>query len=528
MRERANVTFMPLELYRGKRNFRNTPEPRGRTGKRGGRALSFVIQKHAASHLHYDFRLELDGILLSWAVPKGPSLDPAERRLAIHVEDHPLEYGSFEGVIPPKQYGSGTVMLWDTGTWTPDGDPREGYRKGRLKFHLDGEKLKGGWMLVKSLAGKYGGEKSWLLFKLKDEFAQPAAEGRVTDDEPLSVATGRSLEGISANSDRVWSSRKSVRENVAAGAIQPPRKGRAASVSESELVAGVAISNPGKLLYPDAGITKVQLASYYETVGDWMVPHLKDRPLMLVRCPDGWNKECFHQKNAPDRIHRAITPVVVQTSQGEGIYMMANSTEAVVALLQSGALELHPWGSKAGKLDKPDRIIFDFDPDEGIGFREVADAAKLVRDMLEKLGLRSFVKTTGGKGLHVVVPIQPTQDWAAIKAFTRAIAESLSSTFPQRFTATASKAQRKGRLFVDYLRNAEGATAIAPYSIRARENAPVATPIAWEELARDVRFDHFNLRNVPARLQKMKNDPWAEFFTVKQRITAAMMKGAGA
>lgn len=543
---------MALELYRKKRNFRTTPEPRGQSGRRAGKALSFVIQKHAASHLHYDFRLELDGVLLSWAVPKGPSLDPSEKRLAMHVEDHPLEYGGFEGVIPPGQYGSGTVMVWDKGTWKPDGDPKEGYRKGRLKFELEGTKLHGGWMLVKSHGGKYGGDKSWLLFKLDDEFAKAAEQGRVTDDEPDSVASGRSLEGIAGDRDRTWSSNKTVKDNVAAGATKPVRARKAAparaaaktpasdapgatprrprrTLKETETVevAGVAISNPGKLLYPDAGITKLQLARYYETVGDWIVPHLKDRPLTLVRCPDGWNKECFYQKNAPDRIHKSIKPVIIPTSSGESVYMMANTTTAVVALLQSGALEFHPWGSTARKLGHPDRITFDFDPDEGMGYREVVDAAKLVRDLLENLGLQSFLKTTGGKGLHVVVPIQPTHDWATIKAFTKAIAESLAHTLPDRFTSVVSKAKRKGKIFIDYLRNGEGATAVAAYSIRARENAPVATPIHWEELAKDVRFDHFNVRTVPSRLQRLKHDPWAGFFTVKQRVTASMLKSVG-
>lgn len=498
---------MALELYRKKRNFQSTPEPRGQVRRRAGKALSFAIQKHAASHLHYDFRLELDGVLLSWAVPKGPSLDPSEKRLAMHVEDHPLDYGGFEGVIPPGQYGSGTVMLWDRGTWIPDGDPREGYRKGRLKFELEGEKLHGAWMLVKSHGGKYGGEKSWLLFKLDDEYARPAEQGRVTDDLADSVSSGRSLEAIACKSK--------------------PKLTRAAKASSTEEVAGVAISNPGKLLYPDAGITKLQLARYYEAVGAWIVPHLKNRPLTLVRCPDGWNKQCFYQKNAPDKIHRSIKPVIIPTSTGEGVYMMANSTEAVVAMLQSGALEFHPWGSSARKLGHPDRITFDFDPDEGLGYRDVVEAAKMVRDLLETLGLRSFLKTTGGKGLHVVLPIEPTQDWDTIKGFTRAIAESLAFTFPERFTASVSKAKRKGRIFVDYLRNSEGATAVAAYSIRARANAPVATPIAWEELAKDVRFDHFNVRTVPARLKRMKHDPWAEFFTVKQRVTASMLKKVG-
>ena len=194
---------MALELYRKKRNFKTTPEPAGRAGRRRTRKPVFVIQKHAASHLHYDFRLELNGVLLSWAVPKGPSLDPADKRLAMHVEDHPLEYGEFEGVIPPKQYGSGTVLLWDRGHWEPIGDAEAGYRQGKLKFALHGEKLRGGWVLVKSHGGKYGGDKSWLLIKERDDYARAGADAHIVDTEPDSVASGRSLDAIAADPDRL-------------------------------------------------------------------------------------------------------------------------------------------------------------------------------------------------------------------------------------------------------------------------------------------------------------------------------------
>jgi DNA ligase D-like protein (predicted 3'-phosphoesterase) len=201
---------MGLELYRKKRNFKTTPEPAGRVRRSHAHEPVFVIQKHAASHLHYDFRLELNGVLLSWAVPKGPSLDPHDKCLAMHVEDHPIEYGDFEGVIPPKQYGSGTVLLWDRGTWTPQGDAEAAYHQGKLKFELHGEKLQGGWMLVKSHGGKYDGDKSWLLIKENDDYARSGADAHIVDTEPDSVASGRSIEAIAADPDRVWHSNKSV------------------------------------------------------------------------------------------------------------------------------------------------------------------------------------------------------------------------------------------------------------------------------------------------------------------------------
>jgi bifunctional non-homologous end joining protein LigD len=204
--------------------------------------------------------------------------------------------------------------------------------------------------------------------------------------------------------------------------------------------------------------------------------------------------------------------------------MMANSLPALIALAQMGVLELHPWGSSAPKLGHPNRIIFDIDPDDGLPWSKVADAAHLVNSLLEEIGLRGFLKTTGGKGLHVVVPVRPVQPWDTVKGFTRAVAEVLAGTFPDRFTATMSKAARRGKIYVDYLRNAEGATAIAAWSVRARANAPVSTPIDWSELDQDVRFDHFNVANVPDRIERMTKDPWQEFFGVRQTLTAAMMK----
>lgn len=858
-------TVMSLEPYRRKRNFKTTPEPAGRVARRRRTGLVYVIQKHAASHLHYDFRLELEGVLLSWAVPKGPSLDPNDKRLAMHVEDHPLEYGDFEGVIPPRQYGSGTVLLWDRGTWTPKGDPRESYRKGKLKFSLAGDKLHGDWTLVRSHGGRYGSDgKAWLLIKEDDEYAQPAREGPVVDEHPLSVASGRSIEEIAADKDRVWQSNKSVAENVASGAVvkrrrkpgpdpsrvagaskaplsasitpqlallvdrppegegwvhemkydgyrilcrvadgkaqlysrngkawtsklqpvadaasalpvrsawldgevvviddegrssfqalqnalsgarasrlhyflfdllyldgydvrraslvdrkrllqsvlehdkndiirysehvsasgaayyaeacklglegiickratdgytagrgrswlkvkceqrqemviggytdpagarsgfgalllgvhengglryagkvgtgfnettlktlhkklqalkvaeppfvNPPRGAEArrahwvrpslvaevrftewtrdgtlrhpsfqglredkaaadvvkenaaapaaagpsakkrAATGASDAVAGIALTHADKLLYPEAHLAKRDLAKYYEAVADWILPQLANRPLTLVRCPNGWNQQCFYQKNADESVDAAIERVAVKTSDGPARYMMANSLSALVALTQRGVLEIHPWGSSRPKLQSPDRIVFDFDPDDDLAWAQVVEAVSLIRALLDEIGLQGFLKTTGGKGLHVVVPIRPTRGWDEIKGFSKAVAEFLVRTFPDRFTDKITKSRRRGKIFIDYLRNAEGATAIAAYAVRARANAPVATPIDWTELDREVRYDYFNVRNIPQRLARMKRDPWSGFFELKQSVTATMMKRVG-
>ena len=296
---------------------------------------------------------------------------------------------------------------------------------------------------------------------------------------------------------------------------------------DGDTIAGIKISNPEKLLYPEAGVTKRDLALYYQEIGDWIVPHLRNRPLTLVRCPNGWNKECFYQKHAGDGVAEVIERVTVQDSDGPALYMMANSASAIVAVLQMGTLELHPWGARAPKLGFPDRIIFDLDPDEGLAWKEITEAVTVLKILLENLGLRGFLKTTGGKGLHVVVPIEPTVSWEHIKGFTKAVAELLARTFPERFTHKLLKVSRHGKIFIDYLRNAEGATAVAPYSLRAKANAPVSTPIEWTEIAEDLRFDYFNVKNVPSRLKHLKQDPWAEFTKTRQTVTKSIMKNIG-
>jgi len=598
---------MALELYRKKRDFAVTPEPAGRTagGKKKKSELAFVIQKHQASHLHYDFRLELDGVLLSWAVPKGPSLDPKERRLAMHVEDHPVEYGSFEGVIPPNQYGSGTVLLWDRGTWTPaEIDPGAAYRKGKLRFRLDGEKLHGNWVLVRASGGKYAAKgNGWFLIKSDDEFARQGDEAHV-EAMPLSVASGRSLEEITADRDREWHSDKSVAENTAAAtlpsaartkpatkktpaakprseasvtnpapetaATNPPAETAAtnrrtetaakprsaaganargalaarprststrtkptpvapAPESTRDRVAGVTLTHPEKLLFPESKLSKRDLAQYYVAVADWLLPHIEGRPLTLVRCPNGWSKPCFYQKHAHEHAAQGIEEIEIEESQGPAMYMMANSIEAVVGLLQQGVLEMHPWGSRYKNLEHPDILVFDFDPDDGLPWSDVVAAARLLKSLLDQLELTCFLKTTGGKGLHVVVPIRPKNEWDEIKGFAKALVEVMVKSFPARFTSSASKARRDGKIFLDYLRNSRGATAIAPYSVRAKAHAPVALPIAWEEVDTEVRFDHFNVLNVPARLQALGSgkDPWRSFATTRQTVTRAMMKKLG-
>jgi bifunctional non-homologous end joining protein LigD len=499
---------MGLDEYRGKRDFGVTPEPGG-DGEEGGdgEGLRYVIHKHDATSLHYDFRLELDGTLKSWAVPKGPSLRAGVKRLAMQTEDHPMSYGDFEGVIPPGQYGGGTVMLWDRGRWVPEGDAREGYRRGRLRFRLEGEKLSGGWILTR-MKEKPGEKKaSWLLIKSRDDASRSEDEEEITAARPLSVATGRDLEGIAADSGTDSSSGGS---------------GVEIEERDGELrVDGVRISSPDKVLWQGQGVTKRELVEYYVAVGDAVLPRMRDRPLTLVRCPSGAEEQCFYQKHAKDSIPDRVPRVAVDEEDGSEPYMYVDGLPALLSLVQLGTLEFHIWGSRRDRLERPDRLVFDLDPDEELPFGRVAAAALRLRDLLGELGLESWPKSSGGKGLHVVVPITRRNDWDETKAFTQGVARRLVTEDPDAFTANMSKSRRGGKIFLDYLRNARNATAIAEYSTRARPGAPVAVPLAWDEVnPRAKRPPVFTIRDVPARVAE--GDPWAGFDEARQSITRAM------
>jgi bifunctional non-homologous end joining protein LigD len=312
-------------------------------------------------------------------------------------------------------------------------------------------------------------------------------------------------------------------------ASRPSAKSRTAKASPSATpssVAGIAITHADKAYFPEADVTKLALAQYYDAMAPTLLPYIAGRPLSLVRCPDGWNGQCFYQKNTPDHMDDAVVRIEVPTSKGPGVYMGAKSAKALVALVQWGVIEVHPWGGRVPRLDACDTLVFDFDPDDGVAWKALVEGVQVLRALLDEFKLTGFLKTTGGKGLHVVVPIRPGLPWPRAKEFAKAVAALLARTFPQRFTAALAKEKRKGKIFIDYLRNAEGATAVAPYSVRARKNAPVATPLAWQELSADVRFDHFNIHNVRERVRKGP-DPWAAYFDTRQAITIAMAKKLG-
>ncbi len=880
-----------LKTYRAKRDFNLTREPRG--GK-PGKGRRYVIQKHAARRLHYDLRLELDGVMMSWAVTRGPSLVPGEKRLAIHVEDHPVEYNRFEGNIPKDQYGGGTVMIWDRGTWSPEGDPHAAMKKGHLDFTINGKKLKGRFHLVRMRKRPGERQEPWLLIKSDDEFAARKGDRDILMAKPNSVVTGRSIEQIAAANDRIWHSNrapddqpearerkrkasparplrprakarkarrsgaaksktkkakkrvrpvdlfgakggraramldfvppslatlsgtaptgdnwihevkfdgyriqarianggvtlktrtglewterfpgiaqalkdlpvqevildgelvaqsdsgisdfsalqdalrtghqdrlayyvfdllyydgvdltgaslidrrrilsdlftqvsegpiklsetfevpgpvlleharrlrlegiiskkteapyhsgrtgdwlkikcvasqefvvagyepspiggrsiralilgyfdgddfryagrvgtgftqaverdlvkrlgavrsdampfqklpeeerrrkvkwvkpalvaeidfrgwthggvlrqasfKGLREDklvfdvvrevpkVAAAAQRTPRKAsnpgipRKLAVQKAARVeiAGVILTHPDRVYWRDVGVTKEMLARYYQQVWTRMAPHLIDRPVALVRCPEGADfRKCFFQKHvsAGLEVERLISVPI----EGEEPAIAVDALAGLIALVQAGVLEIHTWGTHRQHVEACDCLVFDLDPGPGIAIAELVEGAREVRSRLAQFKLKSFVKTTGGKGLHVVLPIAPA-DWGRAKDFAHAIADAMAKDNPRRYVSNMAKSKREGRIFVDYLRNGRGATAIAPYSTRARDGAPVAMPLSWDELGTLKSASQFNLTNVPARLARQSRDPWAGMKGIRQTLT---------
>ena len=812
---------LDIKTYNAKRDFTKTAEPRGRKLK--GKGNSFVVQKHDASRLHWDFRLELDGVLKSWAVPKGPSLDPGQNRLAMRTEDHPLDYGDFEGIIPKGEYGGGTVMLWDRGTWTPEPgkDPRKTIEEGHLHFRLDGERMKGDWVMFR-MKGRpgYKGE-PWMIKKVTDEHARPDQGDALVDDCLTSVTTGRTMAEIASGED-VWESNRggkkggrtkrnkgiappsfrdpqlatlvdavpsgndwiheykydgyrlllavgdqsvlawtrngkdwsdffapltkaasklppgclidgeavalgpdgkpdfqllqatlkggpsaagkdrpdlafyafdllvdrgedittlsnlerkqrlsallktappsiiygdhvvskgealfeavckeggegiiskkasapyrgtrsrnwlkvkciqrqefvivgwqasdkrrgfrslhlAVREGdklryvgkvgtgfdtkmieelsatmaplaLDAPALEVPRAMRRGSTwIEPKLVCEVAftefttegvlrhpsfialrqdksarqvvgetpqklkkfekgdratyeslgarLTNPDRVIFPGDELTKADLANYYAAVAPLLMIDLARRPMTLIRCPQGRSKKCFFQKHDSGTFGDHVLHVPVRESDGEvQDYLYVDDIIGALQCVQMGAIEFHGWGSRIDPLEKPDRLVFDLDPDVGLDFDRVKEAAVRLRALLGDLGLTTFPLLSGGKGIHVVAPLDQTRDWPTVKSFADRFSKAIAQAEPDMFTANMRKDQRKGRIFLDWLRNQRGATAVMPYSARAREGAPVSAPIAWDELREVAGGNIYSIRDADTLIERAESD----------------------
>ncbi len=462
---------MALETYRSKRNFNKSLEPRGRKILRKSRktASDFVVQLHAARNLHYDFRLELDGVLKSWAVPKGPSLDPLERRLAVQVEDHPLDYAKFEGKIPKGEYGAGSVIIWDQGKWIAKGNPSDGLKKGRLSFELFGERLRGRWLLLRLRDGK-----NWLLVKQKDGFAGRDRQKKKILSSRESVVSHRSLEEIAT-------------ENV-------ERHSR--------------LTSPRKILFPDPPITKADLAHYYEIVAPEMLKHMAGRPLMILRCTEARAKKCFFQKNWQKGLPESIRS---KRTRGGKSLLVVEDQEGLIDLAQISALEIHSWASRFNDLEHPDLMTIDLDPDPTVPWKKVVEVAFRLKKLLETLKLPAYPKFTGGKGVHIVSLLDSGWTWRKLKSFARALCTRLVKEDPQLLLLSMNKKARRGKIFLDYLRNGRGATAIVPFSPRNRDRVPLAVPTTWAELKRSQGPDHVHISEIRKIARILHRHPWGNF-----------------
>jgi bifunctional non-homologous end joining protein LigD len=504
-----------LKTYQAKRRFGITAEPKGTVTQKRGNA--YVVQKHTARRLHYDLRLELDGVMKSWAVTRGPSLVPSEKRLAVQVEDHPFEYNKFEGTIPEGEYGGGTVMIWDRGRWQPADDPRKGLRKGHLTFELDGEKLHGLWHLVRMSRKRGETRNNWLLIKAHDKAAREPGDKDILEQKPRSVVSGRSMDEIAeAAKGKTGSRKKTTARKRARAAISKTAAIRLSAPGRNTkaVVCGVTLSHPDRVYWTDAGVSKRDLAEFYLQIWKWMRPHMVGRPISLLRCPEGASAPCFFQKHAAAGVateHLHLVP-----EKGNKIISI-DDLAGLISLVQAGVLEIHTRGTTVGDRERADRLVFDLDPGPGTGWKDVVTAAREVRERLARLKLKCFLKTSGGKGLHVVLPTRPTP-WDEAKDFAHAVAATMAADAPGRYTASASKSKRNRRIFIDYLRNSREATAIAPYSTRARSGAPVSTPIEWSELGALKSANHYTVLNLPTRLARLRKDPWAAIGRMRQTL----------
>lgn len=455
-----------LKNYNKKRNFSKTTEPIGKLDKSGKR-LKFVIQHHLARKDHYDLRLEYNGVYVSYAVPKGPSFNPKDKRLAIKVEDHPISYGNFEGVIPKGEYGAGTVMLFDKGYWKPLESSKVNFEKGPVKFFLDGERVKGGYSLVKFK------EDNYLLIKEKDEYVSKKS----INSFKRSIKTGRTMKEIANDMD----------------------------ILNSE---EIKITSEDKIIFDKFKITKGEIADYYKLIGKRMMPFLDNRLISVVRCPSGIKNGIFFMKHlnndSNDVGKKKIRNKLLQNSD----YYYVKNINGLLSEVQMNSYEFHIWGSKQNSLNNPDILVFDLDPDEGLSLKKVRDAVRGLKRILDDLKLKSYLKTSGGKGYHIYVPIY-MPSFKKCEKIARDISELLVNEYPNKYTTNIRKDKRKGKIFIDYFRNKKGATSVCPYSLRLKEKPSISCPIFWSELD-FIKPDEITINNIKERLKK--RDPWNGFF----------------
>lgn len=524
---------MALTTYKQKRSFNVTPEPRG--GKPAGKALQFVVQKHDASHLHYDFRLEMEGVLKSWAIPKGPSLNPADKRLAMMVEDHPFDYKDFEGIIPEGNYGAGTVMVWDEGTYEPleeTNDTKAAQNKlllkelknGSLKFRLNGKKLKGEFALVQT---KGRGDNSWLLIKHRDKYA---SEEPVTDKDK-SVLSKKTLEQIAAvgrapksegrrRSDERPQSKKWVSNKKANGTAKAATKAAAKKTtakkttktmldpneeSQTINIAGheLTVNHLSKVFWPKEKYTKRDLLNYYSEMAPHILPYLKDRPQSLNRHPNGITGPSFYQKDVSGKVPDWIETFPYHSAEDpkDKEFLVCKDEASLLYMISLGCIEVNPWSSRVSAPDNPDWCIIDLDPDKKTPFDKVIEAAQVTKTVLEAAGVQSWCKTSGSTGLHVYFPLGAKYSYEHSKEFARLVVQLVNAQIPDFTTVERTVNARRGRMYLDFLQNRPQATIAAPYSVRPKPGATVSAPLHWEEVKKGLSMQDFTIKTMPDRIK---------------------------
>jgi bifunctional non-homologous end joining protein LigD len=515
-----------LEVYRRKRDFARTPEPAGAVDPEPG-GSRFVVQRHRASRLHYDLRFEIDGVLVSWAVPKGPTLDPAARRLAMHVEDHPLEYLAFEGVIPAGEYGGGDVIVWDIGTWEParTDDPRSAVESGELHAEVHGEKLRGRLVLVRRDGGGTGEGDAWMLLHKRDAHA---VEGWDPEEHPRSVLSGRTNEEVLADPHFLWRSDAPAAEaNVSL--LPDPLPDEAIDELESFGRQGswevfgrrLKVTNLDKVMFPgDPPVTKRELLAYAGRIAPVTLPYLEGRPLNLHRYPDGAAEKGFWHKqrpaHAPDWLGAWDN---AEADRGETTtYVVADEPAALVWAANFGALEWHPWTSRAESPHEPTYALVDLDPGERTSWDDLLALARLHRTALDHLGVTARPKVTGRRGIQIWVPVVGGYSFDDTRAWVEQLSRTVGKVVPELVSWKWEVKAREGLARLDYTQNAINKTLVAPYSPRPSAGAPVSVPLTWDELDDPgLRPDRWTMRTVLDRLAE-KGDPFRVLLGGAQRL----------
>lgn len=517
---------MGLSKYKEKRDFKKTPEPAGRK-KNKSKSLVFVVQRHNARRLHYDFRLEMEGVLKSWAIPKGPSMSAGDKRLAVMVEDHPLDYAQFYGEIPKGNYGAGEIDIWDEGTYTPyksvQGRDAEELllnqlANGDVKITLYGTHLKGSFALVRLKEGDKDSNKesnNWLLIKKKDNF--DVASYDIEKIKPLKHSSDsgsfkESIDQLAEQSSEIINEKKDYGPHRELGQeLISIDEGNDQYVTLRRKK--LKFTNLGKIYWPEDGFRKVDLINYYICVSNYILPYLKNRPQSLNRFPNGIKGPGFYQKD----MEVTQLPVWVKTEKifskanNRVIdYLICNDMATLVFMANLGCIEINPWHSTYIKQEYPDYMMIDLDPGD-ISFEEVVSAARAVHEIAEELKIPSYCKTSGATGLHVYFPLGAKYDYDQVKIFAELFANIVQSRLPEITTVERSLAKRGNKIYVDFLQNRKGQTIVAPYSVRPRPGATVSTPLLWNEVKKGLNPRDFTINTVFKRLEKY-GDLWTGIF----------------